>query len=230
MSINVPYSPGVPVPYQSPIHMLVTDQSPEMENILKQVRKEYPWYQIDVREQTLKDIQAHMKRKPNTEILLLSLSASTASTESCKQLKAMYPKLKVFYATNGENAAYVRRAIGVGAMGYIRRNILPSEFNHAVKRIIEGNTHYDEAVKDVLIKSLEDEILLRNKPGIELLTRREVEVLTMVGLGMTALEIAAALHISKHTVETHRRNLLHKLGVKNSLGLVRFALKRGYVD
>jgi len=122
-----------------------------------------------------------------------------------------------------EEVQVIRRMLKAGASGYILKNAAHQEVLRAIETVMEGGDYYGQEVLDIMTQSitsdgeLEHEIVLSN---------REKEVLHFVAKEYTNQEIAEKIHISLRTVETHKRNLIKKLRVKNVVGLVRFALEQ----
>ena len=112
--------------------------------------------------------------------------------------------------------------ISEGANGYILKNIEPSQLLHAIQVVLAGSSYYSNEVALKLIDSAKnpETVLPASKSR---LTKRELEILKMIALEMTNDEIANGLFISKRTVDTHRQNLLNKLHVKNTAGLIKAA-------
>ncbi len=112
--------------------------------------------------------------------------------------------------------------------GYILKNKGKEELVNAIRRIAAGDDYFGDAVVKTLIadikkprKNLSDEKIR--------LTHRETEVLKLIAQGYTTPQIATELYIAPSTVETHRRNLIDKLGVANTKALVRYAIENGYL-
>jgi DNA-binding NarL/FixJ family response regulator len=119
--------------------------------------------------------------------------------------------------------------INEGANGYILKNIDPSQLVHAIDSVLSGKPYYSNEVAIKLIDSATDNghDVNINKSG---LSKREMEILKMIAHEMTNDEIAKELFISKRTVDTHRQNLLKKLNVKNTAGLMKAAIQLGLVE
>jgi two-component system response regulator NreC len=109
------------------------------------------------------------------------------------------------------------------------KNIEPAEMLSAIKTIFSGKKYY---CNDVSIKLLEveEEKTIQKIRSKKILTRRETEVLQMIAREMTNDEIAQKLYVAKRTVDTHRQNLIKKLEVKNTVGLLRAACKLKLVE
>lgn len=151
--------------------------------------------------------------------------------EATKTLVKDYPQTKVLMLTMAGDPKLITQLVTAGAHGYILKNTNKSELLEAIRKLANGDTYYSPEVAQTLIDSMR-----RPKPkpaantGAVALTKREKEVLRLIALEFTTLEIAEKLFISENTVETHRKNLLSKLQARNSAGLVRYALESGLMD
>lgn len=110
--------------------------------------------------------------------------------------------------------------------GYMPKNAGKEEFLKAVKTILEGEKYFSKEITDIYMKS---KFLKKAEKRIQL-TKREIEVVTLIAEEFTTAEIADKLFLSKHTIESYRKNLIIKLDVRNLAGLTKYALKKGYVD
>lgn len=149
--------------------------------------------------------------------------------ETTKALKEVLPEAKILALTMHEDPQYFKKMVEAGASGYILKNTDKHELVKAIQLISEGRNYFSNEMYS-------DYIMGRIKPGKEsedpemFLTKREIEVLKHIADEMKNHEIAEKLFISTRTVDTHRRNLLQKLDVKNTAGLVRYALKSGIIE
>ena len=102
---------------------------------------------------------------------------------------------------------------------------------NAIRAVAAGASYFSQQVSSMLVAHLQRKNAqpTRNKTEV-LLTRREIEVLRMIASERSNQEIADQLYISIRTVDTHRRNLLQKLGLKNTAGLVKYAIKNGFLE
>lgn len=143
-------------------------------------------------------------------------------TETLQKIHLYKKDMKVLVLSNYDEFSYVKSMINEGANGYILKNIDPSQLIHAVESVLAGKPYYSNEVALKLIESANEpgQAETGNKGG---LSKRELEVLKMIALEMTNDEIAKSLFISKRTVDTHRQNLLKKLQVKNTAGLIKAA-------
>ena len=118
-----------------------------------------------------------------------------------------------------------------GAHGYVLKHAGKEEIIQAIRKVFDGQNYYSEEVSEIIMASLAGQSA-KDKPQSPYprLSRRETQVLRLIVDEFTTAEIAEKLHISFGTVETHRRNMLIKLGARNTAGLVRTALEYGLLE
>lgn len=140
-----------------------------------------------------------------------------------RALTKHYPEIKVLAFTMFDQDEAVKQMLNAGAKGYILKNAGLKELLHAIRTIHKGESYYDHNIQvpsDTNMKSG------RREKG--LLTKRELEILKLIGVGKINQEIADELFIGKTTVETHRKNMMRKLDLSGSGELLRFALQNKY--
>jgi len=123
------------------------------------------------------------------------------------------------------NAEYIKEVLKEGASGYILKNTDHEELLTAIKAVSNGQQYYSQSVTQTMMNSFAKKKNTSNDLINVKISKREKEILALIIKEYTAQEIAKLLFISLHTVETHRSNLMSKLGVRNSAGLVRVALE-----
>lgn len=145
--------------------------------------------------------------------------------ETCKAVLKSNPEIKVLALTMFNKGSFIQQMLKAGAKGYLLKNTQKEELVKSIKTVHAGSTYLGEGASAVLMDSL----MNKSAPTafIPELTRREQQVLQLIACEFTTAEISEQLHISLHTVETHRRHLLSKLGARNSVGLVRIAFEKG---
>lgn len=162
------------------------------------------------------------------KVLLLDINLPDGNgIIACKKLLEKHPDLKIIALTNFEDTVFIKQIIKNGAMGYLLKNTDKKEITEAIKSVVEGKRYLPKKISDIL---LNDSIGINNSSYfIPKLTIREKEILALIIKEFTTEEIAAKIFVSTKTVESHRSNLIQKLGVKNSAGLVRVAFEKGLV-
>lgn len=162
------------------------------------------------------------------DVLLLDIQMPDMNgIDLCKIIQKNYPHVKVIALTNFEQSSYVKQIMRNGALGYLLKNIDGKTLVHAIRSVMDNQPF----IQDQIRNNMMNELLSGRKitsAGISL-TKREMEILSLVAKEHTNQEIADKLFISIRTVETHRINLSQKLGVHNTAGLVKEAYKRGLV-
>lgn len=151
--------------------------------------------------------------------------------EAARQICYLKQTTAVVMLSMHADEAYVLRALRAGARGYLLKDSAEADLAAAVTEVARGRSYFSPAVSRVL---LEDYVRKVNKAGgedrFELLSGREREVLQLVAEGNSTKEIATVLGVSTHTVDTHRANLMEKLGLKGMAELILFAVRRGVIQ
>jgi DNA-binding NarL/FixJ family response regulator len=146
-------------------------------------------------------------------------------------IRALRPELKVIYLTLLRGTRYVHKLSRHNIQGYVLKNAALAELVTALHTVHGGGSYFS---KDINIGDREEDfrstITIEDKQIDEILSRRELEVLKLICREYSNAEIAEKLFLSVSTVETHRKNLIAKLGVNNTVGLVKFALKHKLID
>lgn len=151
------------------------------------------------------------------DVVLLDINLPDQSgIEVCKALLKKRPELKIIALTNFDQLTYLQNMKDAGARGYLLKNSSVDEIEKAIQAAISGKEYW--LGRDSVRESIHE----HNQP---LLTRREIEVLKLIAEGLTNQEIADRLFVSASTVDSHRKNLISKLQVKNTAALVRTALE-----
>lgn len=146
-----------------------------------------------------------------------------------KELKAKYPEVKVVMLSMHDNEKYISQAFIEGAVGYLLKNISAEELVFSLKHIDTGKKYIcAELAVNMLNKLISNGILEQDATFSEAdFSSREIEVLHLIAEGLTNLEMADKLFISKRTVEGHRQSLLDKTGSRNTAKLIRYAATNG---
>lgn len=145
------------------------------------------------------------------------------------QIKAFNPNVKVLLLTMVEDSNHIREAIKAGVNGYVLKKTGKDELEKAILTIYGGKKYFSEAVIAELAANTDNDQNNAKPKNILHLTGREIEILKLIAKELPSNQIAEKLFISMATVETHRRNLMHKLGVKTSIGMVKYAINHGLV-
>jgi len=169
-------------------------------------------------------------KENEVDVILLDINMPVLNgIETCKILTKEYPAVKVLALSMYEKASFIQQMLKKGALGYILKNTGQDELVEAIRSVYNDKQYLSKVVSDTLMQSLMGKSAA-SRQYIPEMTRREKEVLTLIAKELTTQEISDELHISLNTVETHRKNLLSKFGVRNSVGLIKLALQRGLLE
>ncbi len=165
------------------------------------------------------------------DILLLDVNLpDTDEEELIKKIREIRPKQKVIYLTLMRGTRYVHKLLKYNVQGYVLKNASVEELVTAIKTVAEGGTWFSREIDVMSDDDFRNTLTIEDKKVDEILSRREIEVLKLVCKEYSNAEIAQRLFLSVSTVETHRKNLIAKLGVHNTVGLVKFALRNNLID
>lgn len=145
--------------------------------------------------------------------------------DTTRLVKACSPESKVIGVSIHNSPGYAKKMLKMGASGYVTKNSSSEEFIMAIIEVAQGRTYICNEVKDILVQ---DELELSvAKPDINILSKREREVIVFIKDGKSSREIGLQLGVSLKTIEVHRYNILKKLTLRNTAALVNFVNYHG---
>ena len=151
--------------------------------------------------------------------------------DTTKQITKLYPEIRVIILTMYEDERFVGHLMDCGAAGYLLKNTDPTEIKKAIYDVVKTGFYLNPFVNKVLIKkNYSKQKFNPNLNSETVLSDREKEVLTLVCMEFTAAEISLKMDISARTVEAIKDRLMERFGVKNSVGLVFYAMKNQLID
>ncbi|SEO85515.1 DNA-binding response regulator, NarL/FixJ family, contains REC and HTH domains [Mucilaginibacter gossypiicola] len=177
-------------------------------------------------EDLVKGIETNM---PNVIIMDLKMPVMDGM-EATKLIKKKYPDIKILVVTMYDDEKFVIHLMEIGANGYLLKNSEAEEIRKAVYSVHETGYYFNNIVSNALLKKLvlKGNIKPSFKEGVEL-TEREQDVLKLICAEKTANEMGQQLFLSPRSVEGIRQRLIDKVGVRNTAGLVMFAVKNGII-
>jgi DNA-binding NarL/FixJ family response regulator len=150
--------------------------------------------------------------------------------EAAKRIATAHPKVAVVILSMHSDEGYVLRALRAGARGYLLKDSAEADLIQAVRAVAEGKAFFSPAVSKVLAEDYVRQIRQRGvEDTYDLLTARERELLQLIAELKSTKEIAEILGLSPHTVDTHRGNLMEKLGVHSAPELILYAVRKGVI-
>lgn len=172
------------------------------------------------------DVAVDIAKEKRPQIILMDINMSPVNGfEATKLVRKYSPGSKVIGISMHSMPAYARRMIQIGAMGYVTKNSSKDELLTAIAEVNEGKKYVCDEVKNILAQQeLVEEGAV---PDMNVLSRRELDIVQLIKEGLSSKEIALRLDISLKTVEVHRYNVLKKLELKNTAALVNFINNHG---
>jgi DNA-binding NarL/FixJ family response regulator len=167
------------------------------------------------------DILSYIKLNKIDLILLDVTLPDINGMELCQLIKRESVATIILILSNHTERSIILQTIQNGASGYLLKNSAIDELRHCIAEAIRGNICYSKEVMEIISRPTKNEL-----QGPPRLTRREKEVLTMIAAGKTSLMIGQELFLSPLTIDTHRKNLIQKFGVKNVAELIMVATQQ----
>ncbi len=167
-------------------------------------------------------IQLVREQEPDAVILDVEMP-ELGGMEAASYLIDHYPSVKILILTMHTEEGFVTRLMDLGVHGFLSKSSEPEELEKALYSIVDNDFYKN----DLVIKAMQN-LRKQSYPSHEKLSNREMEILTLICQEFTPGEISERLNISEKTFFNHRANIIAKTGVKNNIGLYKYALQRGY--
>jgi DNA-binding NarL/FixJ family response regulator len=166
-----------------------------------------------------------VSERPDLAILDVKMPQLTG-LQATREIREQAPEVAVLILSMHDEDRYLFEALKAGASGYVLKRAADTDLIEAIKAVERGEPFLTPEAQQALIK----DVLGQGERGEEQLTPREEEVVKLVAEAHTNKEIAELLGLSEKTVENHRSNAMHKLGMRDRVELVRYAIRRGLIE
>lgn len=150
--------------------------------------------------------------------------------EATERLQGLHPHIKILTLTRHTDKEYLQQMLKAGASGYVLKQSVSEELVRAIRAVAAGQTYVDPALTDQLVAKIIGKGSSRSSHAENTLSQREEEVLRCIAWGFLNKEVASHLEISVKTVEAHKAHAMQKIGMKNRIDIVRYALLRGWLQ
>lgn len=168
------------------------------------------------------------------DIILMDISLpDTSGIELTRLLSERFPEIKVLILSMYTDESFINQAIKSGAKGYLHKNTTREEMLVAIDTVYSGNDFYSDNISKIILKSYIEKAKLNAEDVLnphEVLSKREIEILTMFAEGFINKEIADKLFISIRTVESHKNHIMQKLNLKTQVELVKYAIRHNLIN
>ena len=168
--------------------------------------------------------------RTSPDIILLDIDLPEISgLELCGTICEEHPGTRVIGLSSYGMVSIIKKMLRSGASGYLMKNAGSTEIVTAIRKVAGGDRYLSQKVNKTLVDDLAGDSP-KSTGFVPRLTKREKQILKLISEGHTTLEIASQLFISENTIESHRKNLLHKFDAKNVAELIRLAMERDMID
>jgi DNA-binding NarL/FixJ family response regulator len=212
------------------LNILIIDDHQIVRNGLKSMLKRLDiMYDIYVYEAYNLKSAVHRVKTKNIHFVFIDYNLDEATAlDVLPVLFRLKKDIKAVAISNYDELVFVNYMIQCGASGYLIKNITTQQLKDCILMVMNNQNYFSSEILIKMLKkdneSIQLNISLKNN-----LSSREIEILQLISLEFTNTEIAEKLFLAKRTVDTHRQNLLVKLNVKNTVGLVRYAIKHNLI-
>ena len=165
-------------------------------------------------------------KKNDYDVCLLDINMPQMDgMEAAKLIRVVKPATKIIMLTTYNDNEIISELVHIGVSGYLLKNSDRSELVDAIKKVMSGRYYFSAEVEDIIIKGVSE----KKEKDVVILTDREKQIIDLLGREYTNEKIANELNISYRTVETHRKNIMHKTKSHNLAGLLKHAYSKGLI-
>ena len=147
--------------------------------------------------------------------------------DATRRINSDYPDVKIIALSMHYEKQFVSEIFKAGASGYLIKDSAFDELEHAIRVVMDGKTYMNPQIANLVIESLVSQSAPSGRQSFSLLTERAREVLQLISEGRSTKQVAADLNVSAKTVESHRRQVMGKLNIRNVAELTKYAIREG---
>ncbi|GBD96237.1 MAG TPA: response regulator transcription factor [Nitrospirae bacterium] len=147
--------------------------------------------------------------------------------DATRRINSDYPDVKIIALSMHYEKQFVSEIFKAGASGYLIKDSAFDELEHAIRVVMDGKTYMNPQIANLVIESLVSQSAPSSRQPFSLLTERESEVLQLISEGKSTKQIATDLNVSAKTIESHRRQVMGKLNIRNVAQLTKYAIREG---
>jgi DNA-binding NarL/FixJ family response regulator len=166
---------------------------------------------------------------PDVVLMDVALPGGIGGLEATEAILSERPGTRVIVLTQYEQGEYIRRALKIGAQGYLLKRSASSQLKEAIRTVARGQRYLHPVAAEELVELVTSGRSL-DLEDYESLTQRERQVLKLLAEGKTSRDIAKYLGVSLKTAMTHRSNLMAKLGMHSRAEVIKFAIRKGIIE
>ena len=209
------------------IHALVADDHGIVRSGVRMLLEQQEGIRVVAEaEDGVEAVEAAIQHKPDVVVLDVSMPRMTG-IQATHEIKQHLPDTAVVLLSMHDDQRYFYDALKAGAAGYVLKRSADTQLVEAIRAAIRGEPFMSPVAEEELLRNWLEE---GDKGGTAELTQRELEVVKLIAEAHTNKQIAQILNLSEKTVESHRGNVLAKLGMRDRVELVRYAIRRGLIE
>jgi DNA-binding NarL/FixJ family response regulator len=221
---KTPATGGAAAPAKSRRRVLIVDDHPILRLGARQVIESQASLVVCGEADTVRDARAAI-RDLAPDVVLADISLRQGDgIELLREIRAHHPKLPVLVFSSHDETIYAERLLAAGANGYLMKHASPDQVIAALQRVLSGGIYVSEAVSNSMLQKFASDGAYSAANPIDRLSNREVQILHMIGKGMSTREIALSLNLSVKTIESHRQRVKRKLNLGNATQLMQCAV------
>lgn len=204
--------------------VLIVDNHPIVRRGLRWIFEHEDDLMVCAEADTARDARQAIKDE-NPDVVIADISLNQGDgIELVRDIRAHYPRLPILVLSNHDESVYAQRMLSVGATGYIMKQATSEQILFSLRRVLDGGIYVSEAVGLVMIRQSAEGRAHTSSDPVDRLSDRELQILHLVGKGLSTREAANSLNLSIKTVESHRQRIKSKLNLVNGTQLVQFAI------
>lgn len=212
------------------VRILIADDHQVVREGLKALLDDPPRFRVIGTASDGREVAA-LARKLNPDVVIVDIAMPELNgIDATRRMLADNGALRIIALSMHSDKRYISGMLQAGALGYVRKESAFEEMSAAVDAVSQGNVYLGEGVAGVVVNDYRQMIEKSAPTEADPLSAREREVLQLLAEGHRATEIAARLHVSSKTVETHRRQIMSKLGLDSVAALTKYAIRHGLIS
>lgn len=204
--------------------VLIVDDHPIVRQGLRRIMDNEDDLVVCGEAETVRDARAAIKEL-NPDVMIVDISLKQGDgIELVREVRAHHPRLPILVLSMHDETIYAERMLSAGANGYIMKQAASEQFLGALRRVLAGGVYVSEAIGNNMIQKIAAGGSYTSANLVDRLSNRELQVLHMIGKGMSTRETAESLNLSVKTVESHRQRIKRKLNLTSGTQLVQYAV------
>jgi two-component system, NarL family, response regulator NreC len=163
-------------------------------------------------------------------IIIDVVMPSLNGIEATRRILAKIPSIKVIALSMYSDKRFVMEMLRAGASGYLLKDCAFEELDEAIRAVMQDRTYITPRIVDIIVKDYFSQVEKPSTSALSALTSRQYEVLQLLAEGKTTREIAKQMSLSVKTIESHRQQIINKLGIRSVAGLTKYAIREGLIS